>query len=114
MKGKTFFFGLVKIVRKKIQKKGEMVMQYVIKGMMISISNIVIGGFLGMLMHIGNVQMQAGSSTGFIMFLGTIIASLVYLWIEKKFVLGKDLTVIFPALGMILGLWIGWTYNVWV
>ncbi len=88
-------------------------MQYLVKNLMISVSNIILGGFIGMIMHIGYEWMNMGQFIGFVMFLGTIIVSFVYLFLIKKFALGKDMTILFPALGLLLGLWIGWICNVY-
>ena len=95
--------------------KGSGRMQYLVKALMICLSDTVLGAFLGMLLKIGYTMMNGldHPMQGMILFFGCIIACVVYSFLLKKFVIGKELTITLPVIFLLLGIWIGWNFNVY-
>lgn len=90
-------------------------MQYFVKDLMISLSNIVLGAFMGMLIHIAYGMMNgiAHPILGMVGFFGGIVVCIGYCVLLKKFVMGDELSVTIPAICMAIGVWIGWSFNVY-
>ena len=90
-------------------------MQYIVKDLMVSLSNVVLGAFMGMLIHIAYVMMNGTEQSilGLVGFFGGIVACFVYCFLLKKFVMGEELSIVLPAICMGIGVWIGWSYNVY-
>lgn len=90
-------------------------MQYIVKDLMISLSNIVLGAFMGMLIHIayGMMNGTAQPILGVAGFFGGIVVCIVYCILLKKFVMGDELSITLPAICMAVGVWIGWNFNVY-
>ncbi|MBQ1392310.1 MAG: hypothetical protein IIY81_01995 [Lachnospiraceae bacterium] len=90
-------------------------MQYLIKEMMICISNMILGAFLGTLLEIGYTMMigMDRQIQGMLLFFGCFIVGIVYSILLKKFVLGKELKITLPIVFMLLGVWIGWNFSVY-
>lgn len=91
-------------------------MQYIVKDLMVSLSNVVLGAFMGMLIHIAYVMMNGTEQSilGLVGFFGGIVACIVYCVLLKKFVMGDELSITIPAIFMAVGLWIGWNCSVYV
>lgn len=91
-------------------------MQYLIKDLMVSAANIIIGAFLGIILSIGNSWMNGLEQPllGCVLFYGSIIVAFVYCVLLKKFVMGEELSIVFPAICMLVGLWIGFNCNAYV
>lgn len=90
-------------------------MQYIVKDLMVSLSNVVLGAFMGMLIHIAYGMMNGIEQPvlGLVGFLGGIVACIVYFILLKKFVMGEELSVTIPAICLAVGVWIGWNYSVY-
>ena len=90
-------------------------MQYLVKAMMVSASNVVLGAFAGMLMHVGYGMMTGieAQIPGLLLFFGMIVVCFVYCFLLKKFVMGAELSITIPAICLALGVWIGWQFNVY-
>lgn len=91
-------------------------MQYLVKGAMVTLSNVIIGGFLGMYFKVmyamlGSVEQQV---LGLVLFLVGVVVAIVYLVLLKKFVMGEETSMLLPMLALILGIWITWNYYIYV
>ncbi len=88
-------------------------MQYIVKCLVISVVNIVLGAFLGMITSIGNGMMQGFEQPllGCVLFYGSIVVAFLYCFLLKKFALGEELTIYLPAICILIGMYIGYTYN---
>lgn len=87
-------------------------MQYIVKGLMVSITNIIIGAFGGMILKIMYQMMTATNDVvmGSILFFVGIGVLIAYNVLVKKFVTGKDISYTLPLICMFLGIWISWNY----
>ena len=105
--------------RKKVGKpagwKRGKTMQYLIKDLMVSVANMILGAFMGMIIHISYAMMNGVTDQilGMVGFFGGIVVCFVYCFLLKKFVMGEELSIVLPAICMGIGVWIGWSYNVY-
>lgn len=89
-------------------------MQYLVKGLMVSIADVIIGAFCGMFLHIAYAMMIGSSAIlGMVLFFAGIIACIVYSFLLKKFVMNSELSITISVICLILGIWIGWNFNVY-
>lgn len=88
-------------------------MQYLVKWMMVSVSCGVIGAFVGMYLKVANRMMtQENPVVGLILFALGLGAMVLYSFLLKKFVMGKELSVTVPNLFMALGAWLAFQFYV--
>ena len=89
-------------------------MQYIIKAMMVSFSNGIIGAFAGMFLKImyGMMIGQEQTILGMVFFFVGIGVLIGYSVLLKKFVTGKDISITIPVLFLLLGVWLCWKFYV--
>ncbi|MCR4802737.1 MAG: hypothetical protein K5895_07010 [Lachnospiraceae bacterium] len=90
-------------------------MQYIVKCLVICTVDIILGAFLGMIISIGNGMMHGYEQPlmGCVVFYGTIVAGFIYCFLLKKFALGEELSIYLPAICLMIGIYIGYTCNVY-
>lgn len=89
-------------------------MQYVVKALMVSITNIIIGAFGGMLLKLFYNMMTATNDVvmGTVLFFTGIGVLIVYNVLVKKFVTGDELSYTLPFICVCLGIWLSWKFYV--
>ena len=85
-------------------------MQYIVKLLMVSITNIIIGAFGGMILKIMYNMMTTTNDVvmGAVLFFVGIGVLIAYNFLVKKFVTGDEISYTLPLLCMFLGIWISW------
>lgn len=87
-------------------------MQYIVKALMVSVTNVIIGAFGGMFLKIMYNMMTATNDVvmGAILFFVGIGVLILYNVLLKKFVTGEEISYVLPLICMFLGIWITWNY----
>lgn len=92
------------------------VMQYIVKDLMVCLSNIILGGFLGIFMKYSYTMMHGDTQAvlGIVLFMVSIGVGILYTFLLKKFVTGSEAGTTIPTVCLALGAWIGWANCVMV
>lgn len=87
-------------------------MQYLVKGMMLCVSNGILGAFAGMYLKIMYHMMSATDQVilGVVLFFLGIGVMIAYNVLLKKFVIGKENSFVLPLVCMLLGIWFSWHF----
>lgn len=87
-------------------------MQYIVKALMVSATNVIIGAFGGMFLKIMYQMMTATNDVvmGAVLFFVGIGVLILYNVLLKKFVTGDQISYTLPLICMFLGIWISWNY----
>lgn len=85
-------------------------MEYLMKDFIVSLVNVILGGFLGIFMKFSYTMMhgQTQAVLGIILFLASIGVAVLYTFLLKKFVTGSEGATVIPTICLAIGAWIGW------
>lgn len=85
-------------------------MEQLMKDFVVSLINIVLGGFLGIFMKFSYAMMHGETQAvlGIVLFLLSIGVAVLYIFLLKKFVTGSEGATVIPTICLAIGAWISW------
>lgn len=86
-------------------------MESLMKDFIVSLINVILGGFLGIFMKFSYAMMHGEMQAvlGIVLFLLSIGVAVLYTFLLKKFVTGSEGATVIPTICLAIGVWISWT-----